>query len=139
YPSNIRLNSMINWTLIISQRSNQTIETKEENFSRCPYENDRNHSIGSCNRIAAANRMRKSSRSFVLAARVLVGSLVLRRTRKMWKEVDRMETNELGDPKATAQNQIPIIVHFCKFRSFCIELTISKFGNLRTVLKIFPE
>ncbi|KAL2713343.1 hypothetical protein V1478_017041 [Vespula squamosa] len=38
------------------------------------------------NRIAAANRMRKSSRSFVLAARVLVGSLVLRRTRKMWKE-----------------------------------------------------
>nr|KAF7398151.1 hypothetical protein H0235_016159 [Vespula pensylvanica] len=47
HPSNIRLNSMINWTLIISQRSNQTIETKEENFSRCPYENDRNHSIGS--------------------------------------------------------------------------------------------
>ncbi|KAL2713344.1 hypothetical protein V1478_017042 [Vespula squamosa] len=46
---------------------------------------------------------------------------------------DRMETNELGDPKATAQNQIPIIVHFCKFRSFCIELTISKFGNLRPI------
>ncbi|KAF7383308.1 hypothetical protein HZH68_015157 [Vespula germanica] len=47
HPSNIRLNSTINWTLIISQRSNQTIERKEENFSRCPYENDRNHSIGS--------------------------------------------------------------------------------------------